>query len=208
MEQEVKRAETQFDIHPLLAERWSPRSFSDKEVSSDKLAQLFEAARWAPSSSNVQPWRFFVARKGEEHFEDFLKGLMEGNQVWAKYAPVICVNVVRRQFEHREGENHYARHDLGLAMGNLSVQATALGLHLHQMAGIKKQYLQELLDLKEEDYAVVSAFVVGYLDLSRSDELPEKHAKGEEQPRQRKALRDILFGAKMSDAPKWLNDSP
>lgn len=208
MEHEIKKAQSKLEIHPLIAERWSPRCFSEKPVEELKLSQLFEAARWAASSSNVQPWRFFVARKGESHHPAFLEGLVEGNRSWAQYAPVLCINVVRRQFEHRDGENHYAKHDLGLAMGNLCLQATALGLHVHQMAGINKQELIETLDLDSDLYEVVSAFVLGYLDLDRSEELPEKQAKGDFQARERKALSEILFGANLEGTPEWLMESP
>src|SRR6266702_6198279 len=124
-----KLAETQYPIHDLLRRRWSPRAFSDRRVEPDKLRSLWEAARWAASSFNEQPWSFIVAtrQKQEEHAR-LLSCLVEKNQQWARLAPVLMVSVAKLKFEKTGKPNRHAFHDVGLAMGNLLVEATALGL--------------------------------------------------------------------------------
>jgi len=133
-------APTDHSIHPLLASRWSPRAFEDREISAGALNSMLEAARWAPSCFNEQPWRFIVARRRDgEEFERMLGCLVEVNQSWAKHAQVLMITVARMTFEHNGKPNRHAYHDLGLAVGNLSAQATELGVSLHQMAGFDAQ---------------------------------------------------------------------
>ena len=131
-----KVAETRYPIHELLRERWSPRAFADRMVEPEKLRSLLEAARWAPSSSNEQPWSFIVATK--EHageYERLLSCLVEGNVRWAQHAPVLMLSVATLVFERNQKPNRHAFHDVGLAVENLIIQGTALGLFVHQMAG-------------------------------------------------------------------------
>src|SRR5690606_2421192 len=126
-----KPARTNYPIHDLLVKRWSPRAFSDRPVEPDKLRQLFEAARWAASSFNEQPWSFIVALKQDQAaFDKALSCLTEANQAWAKLAPVLVLTTVKRHFEKNGKANRVCEHDLGLAMGNLCVQATQLGLYV------------------------------------------------------------------------------
>src|SRR5260370_31519739 len=131
-----KPAETQYPIEEILRRRWSPRSFSERLVEPEKLQSLFEAARWAPSSFNEQPWNFIVAtkQKPEEHAR-LLSCLVEGNQRWARAAPVLMVSVAKLNFDKTGKPNRHAFHDVGLAVQNMIVQATALGLFVHHMAG-------------------------------------------------------------------------
>jgi len=115
-----KRASTDYPIHTLLAERWSPYAFADRPVAEADLRSLFEAARWAPSSNNEQPWRYLVATR--EHPEEFLRllsCLVDANQAWAKAAPVLALGVVSLKFARNARDNRAAVHDLGLAAGNL-----------------------------------------------------------------------------------------
>src|SRR5437879_4076372 len=124
-----KLAETQYPIHGLLRRRWSPRAFSSRPVEPDKLRSLWEAARWAPSSYNEQPWSFIVATKDDEaEYARLLSCLVEGNIQWAQHAPVLMVSVARLSFEEDGKPNRHAFHDVGQAVSNLIVQATALGL--------------------------------------------------------------------------------
>jgi nitroreductase len=132
-----KKASTAYPIHELLAGRWSPYAFDDRPVPEADLRSLFEAARWAPSSYNEQPWSYIVAtRDASEQFQHLLSCLVDGNQVWAKAAPVLALGVVSLRFARNAKDNRAAVHDLGLAAGNLVLEATARGLFVHQMIGI------------------------------------------------------------------------
>src|SRR5213078_4673493 len=131
-----KPAPTDYPIEEILQRRWSPRAFSDRMVESEKLQSLFEAARWAPSTFNEQPWAFIVATKQnlEEHAR-LLSCLAEKNQQWARLAPVLMVSVAKLNFDKNGKPNRHAFHDVGLAVGTMIVQATSLDLFVHQMAG-------------------------------------------------------------------------
>src|SRR3974377_1979533 len=130
-----KSAQTHYPILDFLKNRWSPRAFAARSVELEKLLSLFEAARWSPSGGNLQPWAFIVTKRSEpEAFEKLLGTLSERNRVWAQHAPVLVLTVVRR--ERAPGQpNLWAMYDVGQAVAHLSVQASALGLAVHQMAG-------------------------------------------------------------------------
>ena len=118
-----KKASTDYPIHEFLAERWSPYAFQNRPVSEVDLRSLFEAARWAASSYNEQPWSYIVATKDNpEHFQQLLSCLVEGNQVWAKDAPVLALGIVSLKFARNNEDNRAAIHDLGTATGNLVVR--------------------------------------------------------------------------------------
>jgi hypothetical protein len=134
-----KKASPDYPIHEPLAERWSPYAFADRRVPAAEVRSLFEAARWAPSSYNEQPWRYLVATKDDpEPFQRLLSCLVEGNQIWAQAAPVLALGVVSLRFARNAQDNRAAVHDLGLAAGNLLVEATVRGLFVHQMIGIPR----------------------------------------------------------------------
>src|SRR6266550_4372043 len=166
-----KLALTDYPIIELLKRRWSPRSFSDQMVEPEKLLSLFEAARWAPSSFNEQPWSFVIAtkQKPEEHAA-LLNCLVEKNQQWARLAPVLMVSVAKLNFEKTGKPNRHAFHDVGLAMGSLLVEATALGLFVHQMAGFSVEKVRETYGVPPE-FEPVAAIAVGYA--ADSNVLPE-----------------------------------
>src|SRR5215471_11224551 len=133
----TKPAATDHPVHDLIALRWSPYAFADRPVSKADLLSLFEAARWAPSSYNEQPWSYLVATKeNPEEFERLLSCLVEGNQVWAKAVPVLALGCTSLNFTRNGQPNAAAVHDLGIAAANLCVEATARGLQVHQMIGI------------------------------------------------------------------------
>lgn len=151
----VKTAKPDHSIHALLGERWSPYEYSGRSVSRADLACLFEAARWAPSSYNEQPWVYIVALADEPaEFERLLSCLVEPNQAWAKTAGALALGVTRLRFARNDKVNLAARHDLGLASANLSVEATARGLAVHQMIGILPDRARELYAIPEDAEAV------------------------------------------------------
>jgi hypothetical protein len=131
-----KPAPAQHQVHELIQHRWSPRAFSDQPVPAGVLRSLFEAARWAPSSSNEQPWAFLVTTTGDkENHAKMLSTLVEFNQGWAKHAPVLAIAVSELAFAQTGKPNRNAFYDTGAAMANLSAEATSRGLFVHQMAG-------------------------------------------------------------------------
>ena len=144
-----KPADTQNPIHDLLKCRWSPRAFDERAVEANKLRSLFEAARWAPSSNNEQPWRFLVATKeNKTEWDRLFHCLVEGNQRWANLAPVLMLSVGKMTFDDGS-PNRHAFHDVGLAAENLMLQATALGLGCHQMAGFHVDKAREDLGVPD-----------------------------------------------------------
>ena len=145
-----KKASIDYPIHERLAKRWSPYGFEDRPVAQADLRSLLEAARWAASSYNEQPWNFFVATKeNPEEFARLLSCLVEANQEWAKAAPVLVLGVVSLQFSRNNKDNRAAVHDLGLAAGNLVVEATARGLCVHQMIGLHPDKAREVYQIPE-----------------------------------------------------------
>ncbi len=135
-----KRAPYDFPIHDLLSERWSPRAFADKSVEPDVLASLFEAARWAPSGSNEQPWSYLVATRDDpENFSKLLSVLVPSNAVWAKNAPVLALAVAAVKFAKTGKDNHNAQYDTGAATAMLCIEATSRGLFVHPNGGIRRR---------------------------------------------------------------------
>ena len=124
----LKTAQTERPVHELIGKRWSPRAFSRREVTEAQVISLLEAARWAPSSYNEQPWRFIVARKSDpETYSKLAGSLMELNRLWASSAPVLNPTLAKKTFTHNGSPNFYALHDTGIALGHLAIQATADG---------------------------------------------------------------------------------
>ncbi len=187
-----KPAETQYPIHELLQRRWSPRAFSDQSVSPEHVRSLLEAARWAPSSNNEQPWNFVVATKQDQaDYERLLSCLRNTNQLWARLAPVLAMSIAKLVFTDGGEPNRHAFHDVGVAVENLVVQATALGLMVHQMAGIYPNKVRELYGIPTE-YDVVAAIAIGYP--GDAEILPEKFRQRELAKRSRKPIEEFTFG--------------
>lgn len=155
-------AQTHFPIHDLLALRWSPRAFAERPIEADKVRSLFEAARWAPSSNNEQPWRFIVAVKDNEvQWNRLLACVAEGNRTWAFRAPMLILSIARLNFEKWDKPNRHALHDVGMATGNLVLQATALGLVARQMAGFDVERARGDLNIPS-GHEPVAMMAVGY----------------------------------------------
>jgi nitroreductase len=184
-------ARLQFPIHDLLARRWSPRAFDERSVDTDTLRTLFEAARWAPSSNNEQPWRFIVATK--QHQTDWnrlFECLAEGNRRWAFQAPVLVLSVASLHFEDDGKPNRHAFHDTGLATENFVLQATAQGLVAHQVAGFDLEKAR--LDLRiPAGYEPVAMIAVGYPGDPAL--LPERLRERELRPRDRRPIAAWTF---------------
>lgn len=197
-----KPADVQFHIQDLLRRRWSPRAFADQPVEREKIQSLLEAARWAPSCFNEQPWVFILATiQDPESHQKVLSCLVEGNQIWAKRAPLLLLTVAKIHFDHNGQVNRHAYHDVGLAVGNLVMQATAMELSVHQMAGILPHTIGERYALPE-GYEAVTGIAIGYQgDVST---LPEALRDRELAPRSRKPLREFVFSETWGRNPECL----
>lgn len=188
---QLKQAPANEKVLPVVLHRWSPRSFADQDVSDHDLKTVFEAARWAASSFNEQPWRFFVGKRGSETYEKILASLVEFNQAWAKSAPILILGVTRTKFSHNESPNVAALYDLGAAAATLCYQATSLGLFTHQMAGYDRDVARKLFDVPE-DFAFGAVIALGHLGEPAA--LPnEQMLKQEVSPRQRKPLHEFVW---------------
>ena len=186
-----KDADTDHPIQTLLSRRWSPCSFADKDVTSEDLSAIFEAVRWAPSSYNEQPWRYIQARRSDPAaFEQLLSCLTEGNQAWAKHAPVLVIGIAMLKFARNGKQNKAAEHDLGLAAGNMCVEATARGLYVHQMIGLLPARVRELYGVPEEAEPL-TALAIGYL--GDGSNLPEALQERDRRPRSRHPVTSFVF---------------
>ncbi len=175
------------EIDSMFCDRWSPRAFSPESLCVEEIASLFEAARWAPSCFNEQPWLFIYA-VSEADRARFLTALVEKNQAWARRAPLLLFVLARRRFNHSGKENRHAPFDAGAAWVCLAFQARKLGLYAHGMAGFSKERAYEVLEVPEEDYDILAAVAVGRHG-NPGDLPPELAAK--ESPNDRKPPDEI-----------------
>jgi nitroreductase len=192
--------------HPILElirQRWSPRSFLQKPVETAKLLSILEAARWAPSSYNEQPWSFIVARAEDTaEYAKLLGCLVEANQAWAKAAPVLMISVARKTFDRNGSPNRCAPHDVGLASENMAIEAVEQGLMTHGMAGIDQDKVREVYGLPENCEAI-AGWAIGYG--GEPDALEGKLKEAEESPRTRKALAEFVFGGEWGKAADFVD---
>ncbi len=189
-----KPAETNHAIHDLLTERWSPRAFSTQSVEPEKLFSLFEAARWAASGGNQQPWTFIVATREDAAMHEKLISTMTGsNPAWTKNVPVLVLSVAKLNPDRPAAAQRFAYYDVGQAVANLTVQAAALGLHTHQMGGFDPAKASELFEIPE-GYEPMTIIAIGYQ--GDIDDLPEDLREREKLPRTRKPLTETVFGGR------------
>jgi nitroreductase len=188
--EQIKHVPVSTGIHELIANRWSPRTYSDKPVSNEDLNKIFTAASWAASSSNEQPWRFLIGHKGDETYKKIFDCLVEFNQSWAKSAPVLILTIAKTTFSKDNSNNGWALHDTGAASANMCLQAIALGIHTHGMAGFDKDKVRTHFNLPAE-YTEGAVWAVGYL--GDPEALPEHLRKMELAPRSRKPLEELVF---------------
>ncbi len=179
-----------------ISGRWSPRAFSNESISSQELNTLFEAARWAASGNNTQPWRFVYAHKGSDAFNALLSSLAEGNQVWAKHAPVLMGVFGRTRHEYKERENRTWMYELGLAVGQLGIQARSMDIYLHQMGGFDPKKMAEVCEAPEV-YEAMVAIALGRQGNPKN--LDEPLRSRETAERTRKPLTDIVFQGRFHD---------
>jgi len=186
-----KPAPSDFPVHELIRERWSPRAFADKPVSPEILRSLFEAARWAPSSNNEQPWAYIVATKDDTaSFEKVLATLVEFNASWAKNAPVLAIAVAKLAFSKNRAPNRTAQYDTGAASALLSVEATAHGLAVHQMGGFDPEKARQTFAIPAE-WQAVAALAIGYP--GNPETLPQSLKDRELAPRTRKPISEFVM---------------
>ncbi len=186
----TKQAPASSNLHEIIRKRWSPRAFSDKDVSPADLKTLLEAAHWAASSFNEQPWRFIVGRRGDSTYSRIYDTLVPFNQDWAKSAPILILTAGKKTFSHNGSPNYYGLHDTGAATATLAIQAAALGLHTHSMAGFSHDKARAAFSIPE-DFDIGAVTAIGYFGDPES--LPDELKKQETSGRTRKPLSEIVF---------------
>lgn len=187
----TKAATTTAEVHPLLTGRWSPRGFDRAHTLGDRtLTALLEAARWAPSANNSQPWRFLVTRRGEESFDALADTLAAGNRTWAPAASALVL-VAAQTADETDRPRPWALYDTGQAVAALSVQAEAEGLSVHQLGGFDADLAGDRFDL---DGSLTPVVVVAIGRRDPHAELPEPLAAREQAPRTREPLTALLLG--------------
>src|SRR6266850_2407885 len=198
-----KPAPAESPIHALIRERWSPRAFADKPVPPDVLRSLFEAARWAPSSNNEQPWAYLVATKDDkENFAKTLGVLVEFNANWAKNVPVLALAVAKLMFSKNNAPNRNAPYDLGAASAFLTVEATSRGIFVHQMAGFDPQKARQTFGMPS-DWDSFAALAIGYPGDPES--LPQPLKDREVAPRTRKPVSEFVMTGQWGHTAPFLS---
>jgi len=193
--EEVKQNRTsEYDISPIILNRWSPRAMSGEELSDDELLPLFEAARWAPSSFNAQPWRFIYAKRNTDNWDKFLNLLAEGNKAWAQKASVLVVIISRKNFEHNNKPSITHVFDTGAAWENLALEGANRGLAVHGMEGFDYEKAAKDLEIPD-DYEVMAIIAIG--KRGKKEDLPE-HMQKMEAPSTRKPLNEVIMEGKFS----------
>ncbi len=186
----AKPAQTDFPIHDLISKRWSARAFSTASVEKTKLLSILEAARWAPSSRNEQPWRYIVFTKDNpDKLKEAQSVLLEINS-YAKRAPVLICAIAKKSYTDNGNYNRLHLHDLGAANENMFLEAFNQGLIMHEMGGFNREKAMELFRIPE-DYEVGIMIAIGYQDTHNI--LPERYKEKAFMPRERKSLSEIVF---------------
>lgn len=195
-----KPAQTAAPVNALIRERWSPRSFQSKAVSKADLTAMLEAARWAASCNNGQPWRLIVATSDNAAAHAAaLAGFNARNQRWAKTAPVLLFVCARKTFEANGNPNAHAWYDTGMAVAQLSIEAEARGLRLHQAAGIERDVVRKTYGVPD-DVDIIVGIALGYQ--GDPDSLPEELPGREREARARKPLAEVVFSGKFGEGWK------
>jgi nitroreductase len=184
-------------ILEIIQERWSPYSFSSIPVEDFKMKAIFEAAGYAPSCNNEQPWRFvFTTQQDESVFNDYVGFLADGNKAWAKHAYALVISMARTKFTYNSKPNRYAFHDTGMAVSNLLLQALSLDVYVHQMGGFSIEKVKEYFNLNGE-IEPVAMMAVGYLGDGTS--LSPELLMRDEKRRPRKSVNEYVFKNSLTD---------
>lgn len=187
----VKHAPSSTGVNELILKRWSPRAFTSQTISDADLTKIFIAASWAASSSNEQPWRFLVGRRGDETFQKILSVLAEPNQAWAQHAAVLALSAGKKTFTSNQSPNPYCLHDTGAASATMSLEAISLGIHTHGMGGFDRNKARSTFSIPE-DFEIGACWALGYLGDPESLTI-EYQKRGDTEPRTRKPLGEFLF---------------
>jgi nitroreductase len=188
MDKMIKEAKTIYPVHDLIAKRWSARAFSEKSISEEALFTLLEAASWASSSINEQPWHYVYSFKGTPGFEVMWNHLSAGNQPWVKNASVLVMCVANKTFAKNGEFNRHYMHDVGMANANLLTQATSMGIYCHILGGYDRNLTDETFSIPG-NREVICFIALGYL--GDGDLLEEPFKTREITPRNRKSLQEI-----------------
>ena len=180
-------------VHKLITDRWSPRAFDDRAVDYDKIHLLFEAAKWAPSSRNAQPWRFIFATKEMSDYKVFIDLMSEVNQQWASTAPLLVMPLAQVISTYKNRPNRLAFFEAGMAVGNLLAQATAMDLMVHQMSGYDHEKAKETLVIPTR-YEPMTIMAIGYK--GEPAKLPSDVAAWEQRERTRMEISKFLVQGK------------
>jgi len=172
-----------YKINPLILNRWSPRSMTGEELSDEEIMSLFEAARWAPSSSNAQPWRFIYAKRNTEQWDKLFNLMFEGNKIWTKNAAVLVVVISRRNYEQNEKPSRTYQYDAGAAWENLALEAATRNLAAHGMAGFDYEKARKDLDIPDI-FDVMAMIAIGKRGLKESlpAQLQERETTSDRKP--------------------------
>ena len=180
-----------YHLHKIIKNRRSPVIFSNQLIEKEKIELLFEAARWAPSSMNEQPWRFiFSTRDNKEAFDKMFNCLMEGNKKWNANVPLLILTVAKSNFDYKNRSNKYAMYDVASTVANLTFQANSMDLWVHQMAGFDPDKAKKDLNIPE-GFDPLTMLAVGYL--GDTENVAENLIKRDQTERKRKPLNELVF---------------
>lgn len=186
---EIKVPKTHYPVHDLITKRWSARAFSDQQISPEELNTLFEAASWAASSVNEQPWKYLYAFKGSAAFEKMLGVMSEGNQPWAQQASIILMSIAKKQFDRNGAPNRHYLHDVGGANTVLLLQAVHQNIYGHMIGGFHMDKAIEAFDIDTEHWEIACFITLGYLD--KPETLNEPYRTREQTARTRKPISEF-----------------
>ncbi len=189
----INNRKTEYPINDIFLKRYSPRAMSGDEISDEELMTLFEAARWAPSSMNAQPWRFIYAMRGSEEFEIFFSFLFEGNKVWCKNASSLVVLISKKNFDNEKPSRSHS-FDAGSAWENLALQAVDMHLVVHGMSGFDYEMAKKMLSVPD-DYNIEMMIAIGRP--GEIEKLPE-NLREREKPNGRKELKELISKGKFT----------
>lgn len=192
----IKKTINTHSFNSLIENRWSTRAFKPLKVEQEKINSVLEAATWAPSAFNEQPWRFIVGSKGGETYDKILETLVAWNQKWASNADVLVLNIAKRNFTHNNRPNATYEYDLGQAVAFMSLEAVNQGLFSHQMTGFDPEKAAEKFNI-DDDFKIVSVIAIGYY--GNAEELPEDMINSEMEERNRKSFDSIVFEEGFND---------